>query len=261
MIRAQCQRLVAHPLFDKIIIALIAINAVTLGLETSQTIMGAVGPVLLTFDKLILAIFVFEIIVRLIADFRGFWRDPWRIFDFVIVLVALLPSSGPLSVLRAFRILRILRLVSSVPSMRRVVTGLLEALPGMGTIVMLLALIFYVFAVISTKLFAESFPEWFGTIGESSYTLFQIMTLESWSMGIVRPVMVDHPMAWAFFVPFILITTFAVVNLVVGLVVNALQELHDEEGDEDTDTYRHDVLAALERIETRLGKLEGERPD
>ncbi|MEL7462913.1 MAG: ion transporter [Pseudomonadota bacterium] len=258
MIRAQCQRLVAHPLFDKIIIALIAINAVTLGLETSQTIMGAVGPVLLTFDKVILGIFVFEIIVRLIADFRGFWRDPWRIFDFAIVLVALLPSSGPLSVLRAFRILRILRLVSSVPSMRRVVTGLLEALPGMGTIVMLLALIFYVFAVISTKLFAESFPEWFGTIGESSYTLFQIMTLESWSMGIVRPVMEAYPLAWLLFIPFILATAFTVLNLFIGVIVDAMQSEHASDAHDEREAMMaqtKDILVELKALRAEVAAL------
>lgn len=226
MIRAAAQRLVANPLFDKIVIALITINAVTLGLETSSTLMGSIGPALLLFDKLILAVFVFELIIRLIADFRGFWRDPWRIFDFIIVVVALLPSSGPLSVLRAFRILRVLRLVSSVKSMRRVVTGLLEALPGMGAIVMLLALIFYVFAVISTKLFAEAFPEWFGTIGASMYTLFQIMTLESWSMGIARPVLEQFPHAWIFFIPFILVTSFTVLNLFIGIIVDAMQSQH-----------------------------------
>ena len=175
----------------------------------------------------ILGVFVAEIALRLIADFRGFWRDPWRIFDFVIVGVALVPSTGPLSVLRAFRILRVLRLVSSINSMRRVVAGLLEALPGMATIILLLLLVFYVFAVISTKLFGAAFPEWFGTLGASAYTLFQVMTLESWSMGIVRPVMESYPYAWMLFVPFIIATAFTVLNLFIGVIVDAMQTEHE----------------------------------
>ena len=214
--------------------------------------MEAVDPIIFRLAIFVLAVFVAELAIRLITDFKGFWRDPWRIFDFVVVAIALLPATGPLAVLRAFRILRVLRLVTKLESMRRVIMGLLRALPGMGTIVMLLLLIFYIFAVISTKLFAESFPEWFGTIGASAYTLFQIMTLESWSMGIVRPVMEIHPYAWVFFVPFIMVTTFAVVNLLVGLIVNSMQDAHSEEDHAATDAHRDEVLAKLEAIEKRL---------
>ena len=227
MIRRRLSAIVDNPLFDRAIIVLIALNAITLGLETSDWVMSRFGPALIAFDAFILAVFVAEIAARLIVDFKGFWRDPWRIFDFVIVAVALLPSTGPLSVLRAFRILRVLRLVSSIKSMRRVVQGLLEALPGMATIILLLLLIFYVFAVICTKLFGGAFPEWFGTLGASSYTLFQIMTLESWSMGIVRPVMEEFPYAWLLFVPFIIATAFTVLNLFIGVIVDAMQSEHE----------------------------------
>ncbi|MEM7295641.1 MAG: ion transporter, partial [Pseudomonadota bacterium] len=149
---------------------------------------------------------------------------------------------------------RLLRVISVVPALRRVVEGLLNALPGMGSVFLLMAMIFYIGAVITTKLFGESFPEWFGTLGRSAYSLFQIMTLESWSMGIVRPVMEAYPMAWAFFVPFILVTTFAVVNLVVGLVVNSMQDAHAVEQNAATDAYRDEVLERLKEIERRLEK-------
>ncbi|MEO0388341.1 MAG: ion transporter [Pseudomonadota bacterium] len=244
MIRRRLAALIDDPRFDRAVMTLIIVNAVTLGLETSDTVMNAVGPVLLTLDRAILAIFVLEIVLRLYVDPRGFWRSPWRVFDFVIVAVALLPSGGPLSALRAFRVLRILRLISTVAAMRRVVTGLLTALPGMGSIVMLLLLIFYVFSVISTKLFAESFPEWFGTLGASAYTLFQIMTLESWSMGIVRPVMDVYPLAWALFLPFILATAFTVLNLFIGVIVDAMQSEHESEAD----TKRDAMLKESEQI-------------
>jgi voltage-gated sodium channel len=155
-------------------------------------------------------------------------------------------------VLRALRILRLLRVISVAPRLRRVVEGFITALPGMGSVFLLMALIFYIGAVMATKLFAASFPEWFGTLGHSAYSLFQIMTLESWSMGIVRPVMEVYPYAWAFFVPFIMVTTFAVVNLLVGLIVNSMQDAHAEEANSATDAYRDEVLARLAAIEARL---------
>jgi voltage-gated sodium channel len=132
------------------------------------------------------------------------------------------------------------------------VEGFITALPGMGSVFLLMAIIFYIGSVMATKLFGDSFPEWFGTLGRSAYSLFQIMTLESWSMGVVRPVMEVYPYAWAFFVPFILVTTFAVVNLLVGLVVNSMQDAHSEESNEKTDAYRDEVLTRLAAIESRL---------
>ena len=217
-------RILADRRTDRLITALILVNAVTLGLETSTTVMDAAGPLLLTIDRAILGVFVAEILAKLIVQRLRFFRDPWNLFDFAIVGIALVPASGPLTVLRALRILRVLRLVTVVPTLRRVVGALLGALPGMGSIIMLLGLIFYVGSVMATKLFGASFPEWFGSIPASAYTLFQVMTLESWSMGIVRPVMEQFPYAWAFFVPFILCTTFTALNLFIGVVVSAMQE-------------------------------------
>ena len=150
------------------------------------------------------------------------------------------------------RILRALRIISVAPSLRRVVDGLVSALPGMGAVFLLMGLIFYIGSVMATKLFGNAFPEWFGDLGASAYSLFQIMTLESWSMGIVRPVMEQFPYAWAFFVPFIMVTTFAVVNLLVGLIVNSMQEAHAEESNAATDDYRRDMQDRLERIERAL---------
>ncbi|MDG1372789.1 MAG: ion transporter [Paracoccaceae bacterium] len=236
------------PLTERFIIALIVINAITLGLETSEWTMARYGGLLVWIDSIILAVFVAELAIRLITDFKGFWRDPWRIFDFVVIAIALLPATGPLAVLRAFRILRVLRLVTKLESMRRVIMGLLRALPGMGTIVMLLLLIFYIFAVISTKLFADAFPEWFSTIGASAYTLFQIMTLESWSMGIVRPVMEVFPYAWLLFLPFIITTAFAVLNLFIGVIVDAMQTEHEAEARGERDAMREDTKAILSEI-------------
>jgi voltage-gated sodium channel len=215
--------------FQNTITALIVLNAVTLGLETSRTAMETVGPALLVVDRVLLSIFVLELAAKLVVYRTRFHRDPWNVFDFVVIGLALLPTTGSLAVLRGLRVLRALRLISAVPSMRRVVGALLHAVPGMGSIVALLGVIFYVFSVMATKLFGPDFPDWFGTLGASAYTLFQIMTLESWSMGIVRPVMAEHPWAWAFFVPFIVATAFTVLNLFIGIIVDAMHSQHDTE--------------------------------
>jgi voltage-gated sodium channel len=215
------------------IIALIMLNAITLGLETSDSIMADWGTLLRAVDRVVITVFVIEIALRLFVHRLRFFRDPWSLFDFTIVAIALVPASGPFQVLRALRILRVLRLVSMVPSLRRVVAGLIGALPGMASIILLLAIVFYVASVMATELFKDTFPEWFGSIGASAYSLFQVMTLESWSMGIVRPVMEVHPFAWAFFVPFILMTTFVVLNLFIGVVVSAMQETVEDAASEN----------------------------
>lgn len=253
--RPRLSALVSRPAFGRFITAVILFNAVILGLETSGRIMARWGEVILFLDSLCLAIFVIEIALKLIAHGGRFFRDGWNIFDVLVVGLALVPASQGLSVLRALRVLRLLRVVSVTPRLRRVVEGFLAALPGMASVFLLMGLIFYIAAVIATKLFAASFPEWFGTLGDSAYSLFQIMTLESWSMGIVRPVMEIYPYAWAFFVPFILVTTFAVMNLVVGLIVNSMQEAHASEGEEATEAYRDEVLARLAAIEARLAAV------
>lgn len=234
------------------IIGVILFNAVLLGMETSEPIMTRFGPLILFLDTLCLLIFVVEIALKLFAHGWRFFKSGWNIFDFVIVGIALVPATQGFSVLRALRILRVLRVVSAAPRLRRVVEGFITALPGMGSVFLLMALIFYIGAVMATKLFGGTFPEWFGDLGRSAYSLFQIMTLESWSMGIVRPVMEVYSWAWAFFVPFIMVTTFAVVNLLVGLIVNSMQDAHAEESNEKTDAYRDLVLARLEAIEKRL---------
>ena len=222
---------VDHPYFTRTITGLIVLNAILLGLETVPQVMTAWGDLIIAVDTVILAVFVVELALRMIAHGRDFWRDPWSLFDTVVVGVALIPESGAFSVLRALRILRVLRLVSTMPRLRSVVETLLRSVPGMGSIALLMLLLFYVFAVMATKLFGATFDEWFGTIGRSMYSLFQIMTLESWSMGIVRPVMEVYPWAWAFFVPFILVVSFTVLNLFIAVIVDSMQRVHQEEQD------------------------------
>ncbi|KIN65611.1 Voltage-gated sodium channel [Sulfitobacter noctilucae] len=253
--RNTLKTLVESPAFGWFIMSVIIFNAVLLGLETSPSVMAVVGPALLFLDKICLAIFVAELLIKIFVYRMHFFREGWNIFDLLVVAVALVPAGNSLSALRSLRILRVLRLVSTAPRLRRVVEGFISALPGMASVFSLMALIFYIGAVIATKLFGTAFPDWFGTLGRSGYSLFQIMTLESWSMGIVRPVMETYPYAWGFFIPFIMVTTFAVVNLLVGLIVNSMQDAHSEESNAETGVYRDEVSARLMAIEQRLDKL------
>ncbi len=220
---------VENPAVQNVIMTLIVINAIILGLETVPLAMDSYGAFLIAADHFILGIFVIEIALRIFAHRLDFFRDPWSIFDFTVVVIALIPASGPFAVLRALRVLRVLRLLTLVPSMRRVVGALLASIPGLSSIALVLMLIYYVFAVMATKLFGSAFPHWFGSIGESLFSLFQIMTLESWSMGIVRPLMEEYPNAWLFFVIFILVTTFTMLNLFIAIIVNAMHSFTEEE--------------------------------
>lgn len=243
---------------QKFITALIIINAVILGMETSPGVVAAVGPLIAALDHAILAVFVVEIAARMAYRRGAFFKDGWSLFDLAVVAIALAPTSPGLAVLRALRVLRVLRLITVLPKLKMIVSALLSSLPGLAMIMLLQSLLFYVGAVISTKMFGQSFPEWFGTLGASLYTLFQVMTLESWSMGIVRPVMEQYPYSWAFFVPFILIATFTMLNLFIAVIVNAMQALHEEETAEANAEIR---AAAHDEAETVAAELRGLRQE
>jgi voltage-gated sodium channel len=228
-VRARLRGLLERPSVQNAILALILINAVVLGLETSKETMATHGTLLRSMDSAILVLFVVEILARIFVHRAAFFRDPWSLFDLGVVAIALAPATGPFAILRALRVLRVLRVLTLLPSMRRVVGGLLASIPGISSIALLMGIIFYVSAVLATTLFGARFDEWFGSVGRSLYTLFQVMTLESWSMGIARPVMAAFPMAWMFFVPFILIATFTMLNLFIGVIVSAIQGFQEAE--------------------------------
>jgi voltage-gated sodium channel len=225
-LRARAAAFVTNPRVERFVIALILVNAITLGLETSPTVMAAAGGALLAIDRVILAVFVVELLLKQYALGLRFWRNPWNVFDAAVVGIALMPSAGPLAVLRSLRVLRLLRLVSVVPRMRAIIESVFRALPGLGTIGVLLVLFFYVFAVMGTKLFGAEFPQWFGTLPRSMFTLFQVMTLESWT-GIARSIKPVYPLAWLYFLSFILLATFTILNLFIAIIVNAMQSQHE----------------------------------
>ncbi len=235
-------------IWERIIIAVILANALVLGLETDAGIVAVFGPWLMALDMAILAIFTIEIVLRIYAFGPRFFRDPWSLFDLTIVVIALIPASGPFQVLRSLRILRALRLVSVMPSLRRVVGGLIAALPGMGSIMVLMLMLFYVAAVMATNLFGASHPDWFGSLSASFYTLFQMMTLDSWSSGIVRPIMEIYPLAWLFFIPFLLLSTYAVLNLFIGVIVSAMQEETEASASADRKAMQDESALVLNEL-------------
>ena len=232
--------LVESSWFQNAILIVIAINAVIMGLQTSATVNAAIGPLLVVLDYICLGIFILEILLKLIAYGFRFFTDGWNWFDLIIVVCSVFSGLAFLKVLRVFRIFRIfrtfkalkglraMRMVSRLDKLRMIIGAIGKSIPGISWTAVLLLLIYYIFALIGTSLFGEAFPEWFGSIGKSLYTLFQVMTLESWSMGISRPVMEVFSWAWLYFVPFVLISSFVVMNVVVGIVVNSISEVQEQ---------------------------------
>ena len=264
--RQRVTNLVESSVFQRSIIAVIVLNGITLGLETSDRFVAEYGGALHALDRLILVIFVAELTLRLYAHRWSFFTDAWSIFDLLVIAISLVPAAGSLSVLRALRILRAMRLISAVPGMKRVVGGLLSALPGMASIVMLLALVNYVGAVLATELYGPTSSTHFGNLGRSLFTLFQVMTGEAWP-DIARDVMAIHPSAWIFFVIYILVSTFVVLNLFTAVVVSAMEPERREEAAVDATLFIElrtlkDEIAALraELSERELIRLSDGEP-
>ncbi len=231
--RGKTQKIVESRWFTNVIIALILFNAITLGLETSDRMVATYGPILGYLDRLVLGVFVGEILLKFYAYRLSFFRSGWNIFDLLIIGISLIPAAGPLAILRTFRVFRILRLFSVVPQMRIVVTGLLRAIPGMASVMGVIVIIFFVFSILVTKIFGRTgdpvLEAIFGDLGKSMFTLFQLMTLEDWVGGIVEPAMAYYPWSWMIFIPFIILTTFAILNFFIGVIVEAMQNVHHEE--------------------------------
>jgi len=240
------------------ILGIIIFNAITLGLSTSSSVTEQIGGLLWVIDRAVLVVFVAELELKLFAYGWRFFASAWNIFDLLVVSVGVLPDKQGLSALRGLRVLRALRLLSVVPQMRAVVQALLDALPGMGAVIVMLSIVYYVFAVMATLMYGAAFDEWFGTLGRSLYSLFQIMTLESWSMGIVRPVMLVYPMAWIFFVPFIVITAFSVLNLFIGLLVNTMQTAVEDDAEAEFEKLRELVRTETDIVDAHVIELREE---
>ncbi|MEA3228190.1 MAG: ion transporter [Campylobacterota bacterium] len=248
--------IIESSLFHNFIIGVIVLNGIVMGFETSKEFLLLYGNYAEWFNVVVIVIFTIEIILRIYIYRKAFFKDAWSLFDLFIVLISLVPASAGFEIFRIMRVLRLLRLITVVPQMKKIVLALVKVIPGMSAIGGLLLLIFYIFAIMATNLYSETFPVWFGTLGDSLYTLFQIMTLESWSMGIVRPMMEVHPNAWIFFVLYILIATFIMINLIVAVVVDAMNELTSEESSSVTNkTIEEEHLLEVKRLRVEIQEL------
>ncbi len=240
--------------FQNFIIWLIAFNSITIGLETSTSIMNAFGDTLLLLDNLILAVFVIEITLKLYAYGFAYFKSGWNIFDISIVALALLPASGSLAVLRSLRIFRALRLIKNLPKLRFIVESLLHSLPSLGWIFVLLALVFYVFAVVGTKLFGSAYPEWFGNLGISMFSLFQIMTLEGWA-EMSRTVMETFPLSHLYFILFILLASYMTLNIFIAIVVNTMSEVQQQTSKEGVEKVENIIQDEKEELREDIRQL------
>ena len=239
------------------IIGLILMNAAMLGMETVPILMQNYSDILHRLDHIILGIFVVEIALKLYAFGWRFFTNGWNIFDFFIVGIALMPSSGVFSVLRILRVFRVLRLISLMSPLRFVVEALLRALPGISSIFVLLLIIYYTFAVIATTVFGPEFPQWFGTLARTMYTLFQVMTLEGWA-EIAHSIMTKFPYAWVFFILFILIVTFTMLNLFVAIMVNTMQTLQERRQRQMRSAIENATHSESERLQYEIRLLRAE---
>ncbi len=250
--RAGLQKLVESRWFQTIVLVLIVVNAFILGAETFAGVDAAIGPMLRLVDRVILYIFVGEIILRIFAERGTYFRKGWNIFDFVIVSISLLAATSGLAALRAFRVLRILRVITVIPRMRVVVSALLDAIPGIASVGVVMALIIYVFAVIAANLYGPQHPALFGDVFTAMYTLFQVMTLEGWP-DIAGAVAATHPHSWVFFITFVLIGTFTMLNLFVAIVVRVVEE--------DSDSLFADLIDGHKQLREDVAGLKSDIAD
>jgi len=258
--RSFCSKLVAHVRFDQVIIALIIINGIILGLETVPWIVKDYSPLLNWGNNIILSVFIFEAAVKIIAvapQFKKYFGNGWNLFDFSIVVLSLIPASGEFAMLaRLARLLRVLRLISVIPELRIIVATLVKSIPSMGNIMLLMSIIFYIYAVAGYHLFHQHDPTHWSSLGNSLLTLFRIVTLEDWT-DVMYTAMELHPLMWIYFVSFVVVGTFVVINLFIAVVINNLDEAKaDRLRELDDPTSHGELLNELRQTQASLAKLE-----
>ena len=267
-------------LFQGTVLIVIAINSIVLGLQTSPSIDNSIGDILSIIDTICLGIFIIEMLLKMIVyHFFGYFKNPWNVFDFCIILMSILSGLSVLSSLRVLRVFRVFRslkglrgfkMASSLRPLQVIISAIGKSIPGISWAMLLMVIVYYIFSIIGVTIFGQTFDEWFGDIAKAMYTLFQVMTLESWSMGISRPVMEVFPYAWAYFVPFVLVSSFIMMNVIVGIVVTAISEVAEgrskdkeekeakKKQEKDRDTLIREeialVKAHLEELEKMLNK-------
>ena len=258
--QALCQRIVESRYFNPFIIGLIIFNAIVIGAETSASFYERFHVWVGVVNNLILAVFVAEAAIKIIAVWPKpgrYFGDAWNVFDFSIVVLSFIPATGSLAMLaRLLRLLRVLRLISAIPELRLIVSTLIRSLPSMGHVLLLMSIIFYIYAVLGFHLFNEHDPTHWGNLGLSLLTLFRIVTLEDWT-DVMYQAMVLHPMAWLYFVSFVIVGTFVIINLFIAVVLNNLEEAKQERlSSLQAPLGREELLDHLRATQVMLAELQ-----
>ena len=258
--QAYCQRIVDSRWFGPLIIGLIIFNAVLIGAETSSTFYAHYHDWVSVVNAIILIVFAAEATLKIVAVWPRpgrYFGDAWNIFDFTIVVLSLIPATGSLAMLaRLLRLLRVLRLISAIPELRLIVSTLVRSIPSMGHVVLLMSIIFYIYGVLGFHLFHVHDPVHWGSLGVSLLTLFRVVTLEDWT-DLMYQAMELHPLAWIYFVSFVILGTFVIVNLFIAVVLNNLEEAKQERLDEiQLPLGRDELLGQLKETQRMLGELQ-----
>lgn len=259
-----CRKITEWRWFERIIIGLIILNAIVLGIETYPVIAVPYEPVLLSINRIVLIIFVIEAVLKITAAtpvFSRYFGDGWNLFDFSIVVFSLIPQTGEFALIaRTIRLLRILRLITAVPELRLIVATLIKSLPGLGNVILLISIVFYIYAIAGYHMFHDHDPFHWGSLGVSLITLFRVLTLEDWT-DVMYSAMELYPWAWIFFISFVVVAAFIVINLFIAVVINNLHKAQhemelvlDEKLDAEILHTLNESRNSLDRIERALAK-------
>lgn len=258
--RKFAQSIVKHPGFEYVIVALILINGIILGLETSPAIMADYGQWLLWGNHFILTVFVIEAALKITAvapRLKLYFGDGWNLFDFSVVVLSLLPATGEYAMIaRLARLLRVARLVSTIPELRLIISTLVRSIPSMGHVLLLMSIIFYIYAVAGYHLFHEHDPTHWNNLGLSLLTLFRVVTLEDWT-DVMYTAMEMHYLSWMYFVSFVVVGTFVVINLFIAVVLNNLEQAKQEQLEElQAPVSKDEILRELRQTQAALVRLQ-----
>lgn len=257
-----CRRIAASSRFQHTVMGVIAANAVLIGIETDAGLMARFGAQLHLLNVIFQVLFVVELAIRLVAHAPRVWTffgDGWNVFDFLVVSLSLLPAAGAVaSVARLARLLRALRLVSAMPELRLIVSTMLRSIPSLANVIALLGIILYVYAVLGVNLFAKVDPTNWGNLGVATLTLFEILTLEGW-VELQNTALEATSWAWVYFVSYVVLAVFVVVNLFIAIVINNLEAAKSEQRSEaDAKNEAAPALQRLAEIRTALEAVETE---
>tara|TARA_B100000315_G_C14589901_1_gene595178 strand:- start:889 stop:1731 length:843 start_codon:yes stop_codon:yes gene_type:complete len=252
-------RITTSPVFTIFIVIVILTNAVIIGMETYPYMESQYGTLLHLIDGIILGVFVVEIALKIIACGQrpqNFFRDGWNVFDFIIVAAAFVPGiQNQTTVLRLIRLLRVLRLLSALPNMQVMVVAVIHSIPAIGQMALLASLLFYVYAVIGQTWFGTHDPQYWGTVHIALLSLFRVLTLEDWT-DLMYATMERYPYSWTFFVSFVLFATFVIFNMLIGVILNSMDEARKTIREEQARAQIPDLLDSVQAIRVALDNME-----